>query len=186
MDDRQIVELFRERSENAITAAQEKYGAYLHTVAFNVLHNDQDADECVNDALLSAWNTIPPHSPERLSTFLGKLVRNHALNRYRYAHTAKRGGGQTELILSELEDCLPAESDAEQALEDECIIRALNAFLRSQSREKRAVFLRRYWQLESVRSIALSCGMSESKVTSLLLRMRRALKKHLESEGIEL
>jgi len=186
MEDCQIVALFHRRSETAIAAAAEKYGAYCHSIAFRILQNDHDADECVNDAYLSAWNAIPPHNPERLSTFLGKLTRNHALNRYKFLHAAKRGGGQVEVVLSELEDCLPVESDAEQALEDELIVKALNEFLHSQPAEKRNIFLRRYWKLESIQEIALSCGMSESKVTSLLLRMRRELKKHLEQEDIYL
>ena len=186
MEDRQIVELFLRRSETAIAAASEKYGAYCHSIAFRILHNERDAEECVNDAYLSAWNAIPPHTPERLSTFLGKLTRNLAVNRYQFSHAAKRGGGQVEVVLSELADCIPVESDAEQAMEDELIVKALNAFLRNQPKEKRNIFLRRYWKLESIREIADSCGMSASKVTSLLLRMRRELKKYLEQEGISL
>lgn len=186
MEDHQIVALFQQRSETAIAAAAEKYGAYCHSIAFRILRNDRDADECVNDTYLSAWNAIPPHNPERLSVFLGKLTRNHALNRYKFLHAAKRGGGQIEVVLSELEDCIPVESEAEQAMEDGLIVKALNDFLRSQSEEKRNIFLRRYWKLESIREIAVSRGMSESKVASLLLRMRRELKKHLEEEDIAL
>ena len=186
MEDRQIVELFLRRSETAIAATAEKYGAYCHSIAFRILHNDHDAEECVNDAYLSAWNAIPPHTPERLSTFLGKLTRNLAVNRYKFSHAAKRGGGHVEVVLSELEDCIPVESDAEQAMEDEQIVKALNAFLKGQPAERRSIFLRRYWKLESIREIADSCGMSGSKVTSLLLRMRRELKKHLEQEDIVL
>jgi len=186
MEDHQIIELFEQRSESAITAVSEKYGAYCHSIAFRILYNEPDADECVNDAYLSAWNAIPPHHPNCLSTFLGKLTRNHALNRYKFSHAAKRGGGQVELVLSELEDCIPVESEAEQALEDELILNVLNTFLRNQPKEKRTIFLRRYWKLESIREIAVFYGMSESKVASLLLRMRRELKKHLEQEDIVL
>lgn len=186
MEDSKIIELYWQRSESAISATAEKYGSYCHTIANNILHNDRDAEECVNDTYLGAWNSMPPHRPNRLSTFLGKIMRNLSLNRYKLYNAEKRGRGQTDIVLSELEDCIPADSDVEKTVEDKIIVKALNDFLYSQPEQKRNIFIRRYWLLSPIRDIAVAYEMSESKVASLLLRMRKELKGYLEKEGIVL
>ncbi|MCC8099176.1 MAG: sigma-70 family RNA polymerase sigma factor [Clostridiales bacterium] len=184
MKDSEIVALYWAREERAITATAEKYGSYCHAISYNILHSKEDAEECVNDAYLGAWNSIPPHRPSRLSVYLGKLVRNLSLNRFQRYTAEKRGGGQTVLVLSELEDCIPAHTGVEDAVAERELAAAIDRFLLSQPRQKRNIFLRRYWYLSPIRDIARAYGISESKVTSLLHRMRKALRHYLEQEGI--
>lgn len=186
MDDLQIVELYWERSESAIASTAEKYGRYCHSIAFNILRDDSDAEECVNDTYLGAWNSIPPQRPNRLQAYLGRITRNSALNRYKRSAAEKRGGGQVELALSELEMCVPQGMSVEETVENRLIAASIDRFLFSKSREKRGIFVRRYWYLSSIKEIAGDFGMSESKVASMLMRMRSELKKHLEKEEIRL
>ena len=180
----EIIELFWNRDESAITAAADTYGSYCYCIAYNILNSQEDAEECVNDTWLSAWNSIPPQRPEQLSTYLGKLTRNFALNRYKLQTTQKRGGGQVELALSELEGCIPAQQDIEQVLDEMTLVSALDKFLRAQPRTERNIFVGRYWYLYSIRELAEGYRMRESKITSMLHRMRKKLKLHLEKEGI--
>ena len=184
MDDEAIIELFWARSEAAITAASEAYGPYCRTIARNILSDARDAEECVNDTWLRAWNAMPPQRPARLRLFLGKITRNLALNRYAARRTQKRCGGETALALQELEDCLPASGSPEQAVEAQLLTTALNTFLLSQPEQRRSIFLRRYWQLAPIREIAQAWGMREGAVKSLLFRMRGELKAYLIEEGI--
>ena len=184
MQDEEILDLYRDRDENAITATAEKYGAYCHVIAFNILNSHEDAEECVNDTWLGAWNSIPPQRPNRLSAYLGRITRNLSLNRYQQYNAEKRGFGQTALALSELEDCLPARDTPEQAVEQQVLVQAINQFLYAQPARKRNIFIRRYWYLTPIREIAKAYGMTESKTASLLFRMRKELKTHLEREGI--
>ena len=164
------------RSEDAVAATAEKYGNYCYSIAFSILHNAEDAEECVNDAYLAAWNSIPPHRPERVAAFLGKITRNVSLNRWKQYNAQKRGEGQTELALSELEECIPAKTGIEQAVEDELLTWSIEKFLYSQPRLKRNLFIRRYWYISSIQELADEYGMSESKVKSLLFRMRKKTK----------
>ncbi len=182
MEDREIIGLYWERSEEAISATAEKYGGYCRAVACNILRNDADAEECVNDAYLGAWNAIPPGRPDNLAAFLGKLTRNSALNRWKQQKAKKRGAGQAELALSELEECVPAVVSVEQSVEDGVLTAALNRFLYAQTQPKRNIFTRRYWYLSPIRDIAKEYGMSQSKVKSMLFRMRKELKATLEKE----
>ena len=152
MNDHEIIGLYWSRSESAIAATAEKYGNYCHAIAYNILHSSDDAEECANDTYLSAWNTIPPQRPNRLSIYLGKITRNLALNRYKRCTAQKRGHG----------------------------------FLYAKPRRNRNIFVRRYWHLHAIRDIADAYGMSESKVASLLFRMRNELRIFLEKEGITL
>lgn len=184
MKDEEIIGLYWERKEAAITATAEKYGAYLYTIAGNILHSSQDAEECVNDTYWGAWKSIPPQRPNRLSAYLGKLTRNLCLNRFKQYNAEKRGFGQAGLALSELEDCIPAESGVEQAVEEWVLVEAIERFLYALPEQKRNIFIRRYWHLYPVRDIAKAYGISESKTASLLFRMRNQLKAHLEKEGI--
>lgn len=186
MSDEEIIELFWQRSEDAIAAATERLGSTLQAIARNILGNDCDAGECVNDAYYQAWKAIPPNRPQSLSAYLSRITRNIALNRYGRAKAQKRGGGQVELALSELEDCIPTIVSLEQGAEEGEAAACIEAFLRAQPKEKRQVFVRRYWYLSPLREIARDYGISESKVKSMLFRMRKELKACLDKEGIEL
>jgi len=186
MNDNEILELYWSRSEHAIEATSEKYGAYCHIVSFNILHNEEDAEECVNDTWLNAWNAIPPNRPNRLQTYLGKITRNLSLSRYRKYSTEKRGFGQMPLALSELEECVSDADTVEQAVEDKALLAAIERFLYALPEQRRNIFIRRYWYLYSIEDIAEAYGMSKSKTASLLFRLRNSLKTHLEKEGIVL
>lgn len=184
MTDYDIVKLYLERSEKAIGETEKKYGGYCITVAKNILGNELDAEECVNDTYLRAWNSIPPNKPKKLNTYLGKITRNLAINRYHHYNAEKRGNGQTDLVLEELNFCLPSESETEKDFDEKLLTKSIEHFLKAQSREKRNIFLRRYWYASSIGEIARDFSMSESKVKSILFRMREKLKLHLEKEGI--
>ena len=184
MDDKQILELYNERSETAISETAEKYGKYCHYIAYNILYNIQDSEECVNDTYLKAWQTIPPHYPSKLSTYLGKITRNLALNRYKYYNRQKRGEGQTELVLDELLECVPATESTEQAVEEKILVEVLNRFLNDLPEEKMKIFMRRYWYMRTIKEIADDFAMGESKVKMILSRSRSKLKQLLEKEGI--
>ncbi len=183
MEDRNIIDLYWQRSEEAIAMTASKYGPYCRSIAWNILYNSEDTEECVNDTYLRAWNTIPPQRPRILQTFLGKITRNLSLDRWRKIHAQKRESCVL-LALEELEECIPG-SDGNLS-EDLAIREALNGFLRSLKPEQRKVFLRRYWYFCPVKEIAEDYGISESKVKMLLLRTREKLKAHLESEGVVL
>ncbi len=186
MKDEEIIELYWNRNEQAISATAAKYESYCRSISYRILQNSQDAQECVNDTWLKAWKSIPPHRPNRLSTYLGKIVRNLSLNRARHNSAEKRCAGQTELVLSELEDCIPAPNSVEQLIDAMVLTKSINQFLRAQPRQKRNIFILRYWYLYSIGNIATAYSMSESKIASLLFRMRNDLKSHLEKEGITL
>lgn len=181
-DDR-IVELYWVRSEYAITETAEKYGDYCHYIAYNILYNREDAEESVNDTWLDAWNNMPPHKPSILSTFLGKITRRISIDRWRKKHAGKRGGGEMELVLDELEDCVSDPTDVEMVIEQQEMAKLIREFLDALPATERRVFLRRYWYMESVARIALDFDFSESKTASMLHRTRKKLREKLESEG---
>lgn len=186
MDDKRIIELYQKRSEAAISETANKYGKYCYYIAYHILYSEEDSEECVNDTYLRAWEAIPPQCPEKLSTFLGKITRNLALNRYKYYVREKRGNGQTTLVLDELQECVPTTSSTEQAVEEKLLVEVLNRFLYNLPKEKRILFLRRYWYMHSIQEIADDFGYSESKVKMTLLRIRSKLKQVLEKEGVVL
>ena len=182
LDDRKIIELFFERSEQAIIELSKKYGSVCSKVAFNILNNAQDTEECVNDAFLMVWNSVPPNRPEHIGVYAGKIARNLALNRLKYKTAEKRGGKQEDIAVSELEECIAAAGGVERQIDEKLFLSAVNDFLLSQPKEKRNIFIRRYWYLCSVSELSESYGISESKVKSLLFRMRNQLRKKLEEE----
>ncbi len=186
MNDKEIVDLFWEREEAAIVRAEEKYGRFCHSISYHILHNREDARECVNDTWYHAWRSMPPKRPERLSAYLGKITRNLSINRFKSYGAGKRGGGQAALALSELSDCIPAAGGVEEAVEEMILVDAIEQFLYGLTEEKRRIFLCRYWYLMPVKETARRYGMSESRLTSMLFRMRKDLKLHLEKEGIVL
>ena len=184
MEDRQIIALYNERSEAALSETEKKYGRYCRTVAYNILNNEEDSEECVNDTWLKAWEAIPPRCPDSLAAFLGKITRNLALNLYKHKNREKRGGGQTMLVLEELTECIPGTDSTEETVEEVLLTEVLNGFLEELPTEKRKIFMRRYWYMSSVKEIAKDYGLSESKVKMTLLRLRSKLKTVLEKEGI--
>lgn len=183
MEDKRIIELYWQRSEDAISETASKYGTYLHSIAYQILSNTQDAEECVNDTYTGAWNAMPPHSPSILSAFLGKITRRISIDVWRKYSAQKRGGGETALALEELEDCVSGSGSVEEEWERRELTRKLNEFLRLLPDTERRVFLCRYWYMDSVPSIAQQFGFSESKVTSMLHRTRNKLRVLLEKEG---
>lgn len=184
MNDTEIVELYWKRDEAAIAATAEVYGNYCYSVAYRLLQCSEDAQECVNDTYWKAWLSIPPHRPNRLATYLGKITRNLSLDRLKRLSAQKRGNGQLDLVLTELENTIPASADTEQIVNEIVLAGAINQFLRQQPRTARNIFVGRYWHLYSITDLAQAYGMRESKVASLLFRMRKKLKHHLEKEGI--
>lgn len=185
MEDCEIIGLFLDRSEDAIRAAAQKYGSYCRTIAGNILGNWQDVEECLNDTWLAAWDSIPPQRPRRLNVYLGRITRNLALNRRKAQSAQKRGGGQVEALLDELRECI-SEDDMEQQLEEMMLRDAVDDFLRRQTPRNRSIFLRRYWAMERVEDIAMDMGLRRGQTATILYRMRRELKKHLEKEEIPL
>ena len=183
MTDDQIIELFFRRLENAIDETDKKYGSYCRKISMNILSNREDSEEAVNDTYLKAWNTIPPSKPNPLKTYLGMLTRRISLNRYEYYRAQKRNL-YFETILSEVEQMLPSSSVTDS--DEGEITRAVNEFLKGLKKENRIFFVRRYWHSDSLEDIAKLCGCSESKVKSSLFRTRKALRKYLEKEGIDI
>lgn len=184
MDDKQIVDLYWERKECAIEETASKYGSYCHSIAGNILHNPADAEESVNDTWLDAWNSMPPHRPSVLSTFLGKITRRISIDRWRKQNAKKRGGGQLPLVLEELEDCVSDGTSIEDETERRLLSEVIDSFVQSLPEAEQKVFLCRYWYMDSVESIATQFRFSGSKVKSMLYRTREKLRARLEKEGL--
>ena len=184
MNDKAMIALFEQRDEQGIAEANRAYGGLLHTIAVHILHDSRDAEECVNDTLLKAWNTIPPQKPKFFSAFLAKLTRNLALNRYAENHAAKRGGGEVPAVLEELSECIPAQSDTEQVLDRMALTDALESFLASLPRQHAQIFMRRYFSMLEPGEIAAELSVSENTVRSTLRRTREKLHTYLEKEGL--
>jgi RNA polymerase sigma-70 factor (ECF subfamily) len=184
LTDLEIIELYLNRSESAISETQKQYGSYCLAIAMNILHNKEDADECVNDTYMRVWNTIPPERPKTFSTFIGRIARNLSLDRYKAQNVQKRGGGETPLLLSELESCIPSAQSVEEAVDGNILEEAINSFLLSIKKEDRVFFVNRYWYGETIAEIAKQFNAKEGKVIMNLLRTRSKLKIYLEKRGI--
>jgi RNA polymerase sigma-70 factor (ECF subfamily) len=184
MDDNKILDLYWARAETAITETSRKYNSYCFSIAKNILHDNQDAEECVNDMYLKVWNAVPPARPTFFQAYLGKTTRNLSFNKYKQTKTQKRGGGDTALLLSELEECIPCNTNVETQYETELTSEAINACLLLMEQEMRLVFVRRYYFADCIKDISTRYKMSESKVKSMLHRARGRLKEHLEKEGV--
>ncbi|MEG1019297.1 MAG: sigma-70 family RNA polymerase sigma factor [Oscillospiraceae bacterium] len=184
MDDTKIVDLFWQRDESAIKETDIKYSRYLTAIFYNILKSDEDAEECVNDTYMGAWNSIPPQKPHVFRAFLGAITRNPSLDCYKKKHSQKRVAGEFSLLLSELEDCIPSDISVEKELDDKEIAKQIGTFLKQQSTMKQQFFVRRYWYCDGIKDISKKYGYSESKIKSSLLETRKKLKKHLEMEGI--
>lgn len=183
MEDKEIISLYWKRDERAIAESSEKYGGYCRSIAGQILSDLEDAEECVNDTWLGAWNSIPPHFPDILSAFLGKITRRVALKRRRSRNADKRGGGVVELALEELRESVPAGQSAEDALTERELPRLIDAFLDALPDAEQRVFVCRYWYLDSIADIGKRFGFTESKVKSMLYRTRRKLRDCLRKEG---
>lgn len=186
MDDRNIVELFLQRSEEAILETDIKYGRYCHRIAYNILGNDEDSEECVNDTLMRIWGSIPPNEPKSLSAFAGKITRNLALDKLRQKKSDKRGNGEVALVLDELSECISGRDEISRREDSAEITAALDSFLERLNSVERGVFMRRYWLMEPIADIAHRYDISVSKTTTMLFRLRESLKKHFMKEGIPL
>ncbi|MCD8145652.1 MAG: RNA polymerase sigma factor [Oscillospiraceae bacterium] len=184
MEDKEIVRLFYQRDEEALSCAAEKYNGYLLQIARSVLGNEEDSRECVNDALLKAWNSIPPHRPENLSAFLGKLARRTAIDRYREETSQKRSCSRTELAISELQECIPDRDSLEEHIRLQTLSEAINRFLAEERPQARQMFLCRYFYNLSIKEIGARMGVSQSQVKSQLYRLRRKLKTYREQEEL--
>lgn len=185
MDDAKIISLYEARDEAAVDETQKKYGGLCRYIAEQILPSREDAEECVNDAYVKAWNTIPPQKPESLGSYMGMLTRQLSINRYKQNHRQKRGGGQVSLVLEELQECIADKGDMPSA--DEITLRdALNCFLGALPERERMIFMRRYWYMDEVSTIAADYGMKAGHVAVLLYRTRKKLQEYLEKEEIYL
>lgn len=183
MDDKAIIDLFFERSEQAIRELDTKYGKTCHKVSYNILNNQQDAEECVNDAYLGTWNAIPPQRPNPLLTFLCRIVRNLSITRY-HANTATKRNSAYDIALEELENCLSSGITVEDEVEGKLLVQTIEDFLDTLSRDSRVIFMRRYWFSDSYAEIAKQVGISEKTVSVRLTRIRNQLREHLTKEGM--
>lgn len=184
MDDQKIIDLYWSRSETAITETDQKYGKYCYSIAYNILTNNEDAEESVSDTYMAAWKAMPPKRPSILATFLGKITRHLSIDRWRSRNRYKRGGGEIVLALEELEDCVADDQSIEKTIERKRLALSFNRFLESLPETERRIFLCRYWYLDSISVIASYYGFSESKVTSMLHRSRKKLRAVLEQEDL--
>lgn len=183
MDDEKIIELFFNRSEQAIEEVDKKYGKTCHNISYNILHNKLDAEECVNDAYLGAWNAIPPARPNTLLTYLCKIVRNLSLKRYEF-NTAIKRNSTYDVAMEELESCLSSPETIESEIALKELTHIIENFLDSLSTENRVIFLRRYWFSDTYSDIAARVGMTEKNVSVRLTRIRENLRNYLKEREV--
>ncbi len=183
MEDLQIIDLYWQRDERAIRETDGKYGALCHRIAMNILSSYQDSEECVSDTYGRCWDTMPPQRPFSLRSYVGRIVRNLSISRYRANHAQKRFAG-AEVLLSELADCVPTPDNVQRTVEAGELGELISAWLDTLEREERALFLRRYWSGESVAELAGEAGLRPNALTKRLLRLREQLRRYLEERGV--
>lgn len=183
MNDENIVELFFQRDERAIAECQKKYGALCFYIAQNILSIQEDAEECVNDTWYICWNKIPPLKPHSLKSFLGKIVRDIAISKYRTSHAQKRYQGM-KIILDELEECIPSKFNVEENYNTKSLVIAINDWLGMCSKDDRILFVKRYYYGESVKNLAKLYSRKPNQIAQKMLKLRKELKKYLENEGV--
>ncbi|MDO5410193.1 MAG: sigma-70 family RNA polymerase sigma factor [Lachnospiraceae bacterium] len=199
MEDKEIIELYWSRDSSAITVSAEHYGNYCRQIAWNILQNHEDCEECINETWFRAWNAMPDARPNSLKSFLGAITRRLSLDYYRKSHAEKRGRGEISAIYDELQTCIPdsaaaaasknskgSDNNVERHLEHLALTAALNSFLSQLDSTSRILFIRRYWYSDSIRELAQNLHLNENRIKSTLFRTRKKLKKHLEKEGIVL
>lgn len=184
MEDKKIVDLYWERSENAILETAKKYGKLCYSIAYNILRNSEDSEECVNDTYLGAWNSMPTQRPDKLTSFLCKITRCIAINKYEYNKAKKRGGGQILLALDELTECVSGDNNTELVTEEMFFADIINNFLNELSEKSHDIFLSRYWEMHSIAEIAKIYNMNENAVKVSLHRTRAKLKELLMEEEL--
>ena len=184
MEDEQIIDLYLNRNEAAISETEKKYGPYCMKIAMNILESEPDSEECVNDVWLKTWNSIPPNRPQSLATYLGKITRNISINKYKMKYAGKRAEGEFAVSLDELDECVPGGETMDMEEQARLIGKSISEFLHTQKELARKVFVCRYFYCDSVSEIAERFDISESHVKSLRFRTRSKLKTHLEREGI--
>ena len=182
LEDSKIISLFFERSEQAIRELDCKYGPAVKKTAANILNNRLDVEECVNDTYLRTWNSIPPHAPNPLAGYVCKIARNLAVNRY-HANNAEKRGGNYDLVLDEMQECIPSGVNIETEYEAKELSAAINRFLSTLDREDRFLFVRRYWYADSVSDLATETHGSANRISVRLFRLREKLRKSLVKEG---
>ncbi|MCH5272982.1 MAG: sigma-70 family RNA polymerase sigma factor [Lachnospiraceae bacterium] len=185
MEDWQIIDLYFKRDEAAISETDKKYGGFCRGVAINILSSDEDAKECVNDTWFQAWNAIPPQRPDKLGAWLGRVVRNIAINLWNKNRRKKRYAGM-EQLLKELEDCIPSSKTVEHEIEEKELTEVLNTWLASLSKNDRILFMRRYWNGEMLNNLAKEYGATPGKLAKRMYKLRQNLKSMLEKEGYSL
>lgn len=186
MEDRQIIQLYLDRDEQAVAETERKYGGYCLSIAGAILDSREDAEEAVSDTWYRAWNSIPPQMPRVLKLYLAKITRNLAFNTYRKNSARKRGGGEIDLVLEELNGCVPAPGSIEDSWDARELGMAIQSFLQTRSQRERGIFLSRYFGVEDCGSIAARYGLTESNVRKILTRTRQKLKDYLHREGYDL
>lgn len=182
MEEEHLIDLLQQGDESALEVLNELYGGYLHRIAYNILHDDEDCRECVNDTIMAAWKSVGIHKPEDLAAYLAKIARRIAIDRLRKRHVQKRIPEEVLLSIAELEACIPDPMTVEDVVLQKELAGAVNCFLRSQKPEQRQFFVSRYWYCCSIKEIALTFGCSQTKVKNSLLRTRRRLRAYLEKE----
>lgn len=183
MEDKDIIALFLQRRGDAVSETDKKYGVYCRSIAENICHDSRDAEECVNDAYLAVWNSIPPQNPVSLKLFLARIVRNLSFNRYNEARAEKRGGGETALVLDELAECIESGESVESEIDRRQLGELIRGFVRTLPKKERQIFVRRYFFTDPVKSIAQRYGTTENNILVTLHRSRRKLKELLKKEG---
>ena len=186
MNDNEIIELYNARSEKAIDETDRKYGRHCRNTAYNILRDHEDSEECVNDTYLKVWNVIPPQRPARFGAFIMRIVRNLAVDLCIKRGALKNGGEFTSVSFEEIAEFLPADESIESIVNRQAVLAAIEAFLRALPKNKRIMFVRRYFFCSTYAEIANDLGTTEGSVTMTLRRLREKLRKHLEEEGVEI
>lgn len=183
MEDKEIISLYISRNEEAILETSKKYGSYCKSISMNILHNSRDVEECINDTYLRTWNSIPPNVPDRLSVYLAKITRNLSFDIYKKTHAKKRGSNQIEYVLDELSEMIPGGFEPETEIVKTQIMEEINEYLARLSKEKRKMFVCRYWYADSIKKISKQFKVTENNVSVILNRIRKDLRKHLMKRG---
>ena len=186
IEDREIITLFFKRDENAIAEIEKKYGRYCYYIAYNILYNQADAEECVNDTWMNAWSSIPPNFPAVLSAYLAKLTRFVSIKKWRDSRRIKRGGGEIALVYEELSECIQSYTTVDSEIETKRVADILNSFIDSLEETEQKIFVCRYWYFDSISTISKQFGFTGSKVKSILYRTRKKLLTYLEREGVNI